>query len=183
MPKTHKLLDEGLQKKIEMFLVGLTETKLSQISSNIRWGHRSRAKNGKIHAYKAFAYEITKDKKYVINDREAETVKTVFKLKLDGVGNIDILRYLQVNNFITSLGKKFTNNAQVTNILKDEKYIGRVTYGKSYTKVDGLEKKVVINKGEHPKYIINNHHEAIINIDTYNAVQTMYEKNKHKNIT
>ena len=173
----------SLDTTIDMILTmmaGLAEAESQQISSNIRWGHRSRAKNGKIHAYKAFGYEITKDKKYVINELEAEAVRTVFKMKLDGERNIDILRYLQVNHFKTSLGNKFTNSSQIRNILQDEKYVGRVTYGKSYTRVDGLEKKVVINKGEQPKYIINNHHEPIIDLETFNAVQAIYNKKKHK---
>jgi hypothetical protein len=65
-------------------------------------------------------------------------------------------------------------------ILCNEKYIGKIIYGKSFTKIDGREKKVVINNGEQPKYIINNHHEPIIDIETFNRVQSMFKQKKVK---
>src|SRR5690554_25471 len=75
--------------------------------------------------------------------------------------------YLIEKGYKTSKDRKFSDYQQVRNILTNEIYIGRITYGKTFIKLDGLEKKSVINNGEQPKYIINNHHEAIIDKETY----------------
>ena len=161
-------------------MAGLAEAESQQISSNIRWGHRSRAKNGKVHIYPTFGYDITKDRKFVINETQAKAVRSIYQMYLEGKKINEILIYLQDQGFKTSKDKEFDNYQQIRNILCNEKYIGKVTYGKSFTKIDGREKKVVINNGEQPKYIINNHHEPIIDIETYNKVQSMFKQQKEK---
>ena len=173
----------SLDSTIDMILTmmaGLAEAESQQISSNIRWGHRSRAKNGKVRISHTFGYDITKDRKYIINEIQAKAVQNIYQMYLEGKKLSEILNYLQDHDFRASKDKRFNNSQQIKNILCNEKYIGKIIYGKSFTKIDGREKKVVINNGEQPKYIINNHHEPIVDIETYNKVQSMFEQQKDK---
>ncbi|MFH5881200.1 recombinase family protein [Liberiplasma polymorphum] len=173
----------SLDTTIDMILTmmaGLAEAESQQISSNIRWGHRSRAKNGKVPIHPTFGYDINEDKKYVINETNASAVRKIYKKFLEGKKLNEILIYLIEKGFKTAKDREFSDYQQVKNILTNEIYIGRITYGKTFIKVDGLEKKSVINNGEQPKYIINNHHEPIIDIDTYNKVQSIFEEQKAK---
>jgi len=82
-------------------MAGLAEAESQQISSNIRWGHRSRAKTGKVHLYPAFGYDITKDRKYVINEVQATAVRSVYKMFLEGKKQNEILIYLNNHCFKT----------------------------------------------------------------------------------
>jgi len=160
-------------------IAGMAEAESQQMSSNIRWGSQSRAKNGQVKAFKTFGYVLDKDKKYAINELEAEAVRTIYQMKLDRKSNKEMLDYLNSNNFTTSVGKPFYTGSQITNILRDEKYIGKITYGKRYVKTEGFEKQSVINEGERPKYIISNHHEAIIDVTTFDEVQAITKTKKH----
>lgn len=177
----------SLDTTIDMILTmmaGLAEAESQQISSNICWGHRSRARNGKVPIRPLFGYNITADKKYVINESQAIAVRKIYDMYLNGKKLSEILVYLNEHGFKTVHDREFQDYQYIKNILTNEKYIGKITYGKSFTKIDGREKKSVINNGEQPKYIINNHHEAIIDKDTYNKVQSMFEdkKKKRKNV-
>jgi len=55
-------------------------------------------------------------------------------------------------------------------------------YGKTYTKKINNEKVNVVNNGDRPKYIIRNHHEAIIDLNTFDRVQEFINQKskKHK---
>jgi DNA invertase Pin-like site-specific DNA recombinase len=173
----------SLDTTIDMILTmmaGLAEAESQQISSNIRWGHRSRARNGKVPLYPTFGYDINEDKKYVINEHQATAVRSIYQMFLDGKSYKEIIAYLNYKGIKTAHDNDFQLHQQIKNILTNEIYIGRITYGKTFVKVDGLEKKSVINNGEQPKYIINNHHEAIIDKETYDQVQSIFEDKKAK---
>jgi len=173
----------SLDSTIDMILTmmaGLAEAESQQISSNITWGHRSRAKSGKVRISPLLGYDITKDRKYIINEMQAKTVKAIFQMYLEGKKISDILQHLQEHDFRKSKEDKYLNSQQIRNILSNEKYIGRMIFGKTFTKVDGREKKVVINHGEQPKYIINNHHEGIVDLETFNKIQEMIKEQKEK---
>ncbi len=173
----------SLDNTIDMILTmmaGLAEAESQQISSNICWGNRSRARNGKVPIYPLFGYDISDDKKYIINEEQAMVVRKIYQMFLDGKKMSEILVYLNDQDYKTFKDGLFQGSHQIRNILINEKYIGRITYGKSFTKIEGREKKRVINNGEQPKYIINNHHEAIIDIETFNRVQYIFNEKKAK---
>lgn len=58
----------------------------------------------------------------------------------------------------------------VRGIIKNEKYIGNVLMGKTYT-IDPISHKRVTNMGEEDKYYIEEHHEPIIPLEVYEKAQ------------
>lgn len=110
------------------------------------------------------------DKSITINEAEAETVRLIYDLYLQGYGAYRIAKEL------TRLGKvnkkdnvKWTDSG-VRGILKNEKYKGDLLMGKTYT-VDSILKRRLDNHGESNKYYTKNHHEAIISEEEWDKVQ------------
>ncbi len=80
---------------------------------------------------------IHETKKYRINDFEAEIVKTIFTMYLDGFGYPTIIDQLNIKGYKTKLGRNFGKNS-IHDILRNEKYTGVYIYNRSASKnVDG----------------------------------------------
>lgn len=76
-------------------------------------------------------YDINKDTlKYEINSFEAEAVKLIFKLYLNGEGYTAIINELNRRGFKTKKGNNFGKNS-LYEILRNEKYTGTYIYNKS----------------------------------------------------
>jgi site-specific DNA recombinase len=58
-----------------------------------------------------------------------------------------------------------------------------MVYGKTYTKRITNEKTAVIKNGNKPKYVIKNHHEPIIDEETFNQVQEIINAETRKQTT
>lgn len=82
-----------------------------------------------------FGYKLV-DKHYVIDEREAEGVRMIFRMYLDGKGYGEIARALAKKGFKTKSGKNFSK-VSLHDILRNEKYIGIYTFNKVTKKSDG----------------------------------------------
>ena len=82
---------------------------------------------------------------------------------------------------LNELGRKTVNKknwsaSSVLTVLRNEKYVGDIEMQKTITK-DFLTHRSTINKGEAPRYYVENHHVGIIDRSTWDKAQTMlYEK-------
>lgn len=142
------------------------------ISKNVSWGKEKSYRDGKVafQYKKLLGYRRGEDGKPEIVPEEAETVKMIYAMFLDGYSMTDIANRLMVLNRCTALGSEKWNSGIVRNILRNEKYVGDALLQKTYT-VDCISHKVVKNHGERPMYLVSDHHAAIIDRDTYNRVQ------------
>lgn len=142
-------------------------------SENVKWNVKRRFENGMpIVNHKRFL-GYTKDKKggnLIIVPEEAETVRKVFELYINGWGPDKICRYMMKNGILTSAGKKKWINSTVTTILKNDKYTGDLIQQKSIT-VDYLTHKRVKNVDLVPKYHVEDNHPAIISKETFRLAQ------------
>lgn len=160
-------------------MASMAEQESDSMSQNISWSFQKQAQKGKVSIHKCVGYTLTKDKCFIINPDEAPIIKQIFQMKLDGKSNTEILDYVKSVGLKTILGNDFVQNSQIIGILKDIKYTGQVVWGKTYRGKNNNEKVTFINNGEKPKYIIKNHHEPIIDMDTYNKVQELIELRKN----
>ena len=142
------------------------------ISKNVSWGKEKAYREGKVtFQYKyLLGYRKGADGKPEIVPEEAEIVRLIYKLFLDGYSMRNIKKFLESKGFLTSQGKKIWNESLVSSILKNEKYVGDALMQKTYT-LDCITHKVVKNKGERPMFLVTDHHDPIIDRDTYNRVQ------------
>ena len=88
---------------------------------------------------------------------------------LSGVGTHCIAKALNEEGVATVSGSAW-HASTIRGMLTNEKYMGDTILQKSYTQ-DFLTKKRVVNDGKLQMYHIQDDHEAIIDLDTWNAVQ------------
>ena len=97
-------------------------------------------------------------------------MRMIFKMYLDGYTLLNIAQSLMKQDRPTALGKNVWTKGEVQRILKNEKYVGDALLQKTFT-VDCITHKVMKNNGEHPMYLVTNHHDPIVDRDTFNRVQ------------
>ena len=142
------------------------------ISKNVSWGKGKAYREGKVQfQYKyLLGYKKGADGKPEIVPEEAETVRLIYTLFLDGYSMSRIKKLLENKGILTSQGNKVWNESLIRSILKNEKYAGDALLQKTFTS-DCITHKIVKNHGERPMYLVTDHHEPIIDRDTYNRVQ------------
>lgn len=142
------------------------------ISKNVSWGKEKAYREGKVSfQYKyLLGYKKGADGKPEIVPEEAETIRLIFKMYLDGYTLLGIAQELTKQQRLTATGKSTWSKGEIQRILKNEKYVGDALLQKSFT-VDCITHKVVKNNGERPMYLVTDHHDPIVDRDTYNRVQ------------
>ena len=108
---------------------------------------------------------------------QAETVKLIFKLFLEGMTPHSIAAELTERGIKTPSGKDVWNQQTVRRMLSNEKYKGDALLQKEFT-VDFLQKKMKKNEGEVPQYYVEGNHEAIISPAVFDTVQAEFVKRK-----
>lgn len=112
----------------------------------------------------------TKDVDFVINPEQAETVRLIFDLYLDGWGLSKIKDELERRGRKTSQGMNSWHPTVISHILKNTFYCGILTYHKEYTP-DYLKQKKVKNYGEMELTQVQGRHEPIVTEEEFERVQ------------
>ena len=151
------------------------------ISKNVSLGVQMAFREGKarIQYRNLLGYRKGADAKPEIVPDEAETVKLIFKLFLDGLSTQKIADALIAKERPTVSGDLTWNSGMVRKILHNEKYVGDVLLQKTYT-VDCITHKKAVNHGERTMYLVSDHHDPIIDHVTYNLVQQELARRKSK---
>jgi len=157
----------------------LAQEESRSISENVTWGVRKRFADGKVSLpYKHFlGYEKGENGLPEIVEKEAETVRLIYRMFLEGKTAGAIARYFNDMGAPTPTGKQSWNPATIKNILKSEKYKGSAILQKTYT-TDFLTKKKKVNEGEIQQFYIENSHPAIVPPEVYDMVQYEFQKRK-----
>ena len=142
------------------------------ISKNILWGKEKAYREGKVpfQYKKLLGYRKGADGKPEIVPEEAETVRSIFNLYLDGYTLLNIAQILMDQKITTATGKSEWTKSAIQSILKNEKYVGDALLQKTFT-ADCITHKVVKNNGERPMYLVTDHHTPIIDRGTFDRVQ------------
>ena len=112
---------------------------------------------------------------YVIEPEEAETVRRIYAMFLAGKGCQAIANELNRDGVATRFGRKTWYLVSVQRILRNYTYTGNLILQKTFRE-DHLNKKIRINEGQLPQYHVANAHEAIISMETFQAVQEEIRK-------
>ena len=166
----HSLSGEG--ELMLSILASFAQEESRSISENCKWGIRKRFKSGEIGAANKhlLGYRYDEEKRqYVIIPEEAEIVRKMFALYLDGVSLKDICAELNGAGYRTINGCLF-QEASLHKMIKNEVYAGDILRQKCHIP-DPISKKKVRNTGELPMYYQTDAHEAIIGRETYARVQ------------
>lgn len=171
---------DGKGELLLTIMSSLSQEEARSISENVTWGQRKRMADGKVSlAYSRFlGYDKGPDGKMVINPEQAETVKLIYCLFLEGMTPHTIALTLTEKGIKTPGGKDKWSAQTVRRILTNEKYKGDALLQKEFT-VDFLTKKTKKNCGEIPMYYIEDDHEAIIDPAVFDMVQQEMERRRN----
>ncbi len=152
-------------------LASFAQEESRSISENCKWGIRKRFQSGEIGTTNkhmlGYQYD-EKLKKYIIIPEEAESVRWMFQMFIDGVSYRMIAKNLNDAGVRSVLGNEFSIGT-VRQLIYNEVYAGHVLRQKTYI-ADPLKKNKVKNNGILPQYYMPDTHEAIIDKETYEKV-------------
>ena len=143
-------------------------------SENIKFGIRHRMRSGKtmLNRTQFLGYTKGPDGILQVVPEEAEVVRKIFDLYVQGNGVRKIKRYLEEHGIKTATGKSKWSTSTLDRMLSNEKYIGEVLMQKTYT-ADFLTGRRERNTGQLDTYLVENAHEPIIDRETFQLVQQM----------
>ena len=171
----HSLSEDG--ELMLTLLASFAQEESRSISENVKWGVRKRFQSGEIGAANKhiLGYQYDEDeKKYVIIPEEAEAVRWMFQMYIDGVPLRGIAESMNSAGIRTTLGNDF-QEASVRQLIFNEVYAGDIRRQKCYM-ADPITKTKVKNCGELPQYYMADCHEAIIDRKTYAKVRAEMER-------
>ncbi len=153
-------------------MASLAQQESQSLSQNVKLGLQYRYQQGEIQVNCArfLGYAKDENKHLVVVPEEAEIVKRIYREYLEGASMLKIARGLEADGIPNGAGNKRWHTSNITQILRNEKYIGDALLQKTYT-VDFLTKKRVKNNGIVPQYYVENSHEAIIPREIFMQVQ------------
>lgn len=153
-------------------MASLAQQESESLSANVRLGLQFRYQQGKVQVNHNWFLGYTKDADghLIIDQEQADIVKRIYREYLEGKSFLQIKRSLEADAILNGAGRSKWNESNIKQILTNEKYIGDALLQKTYT-VDILEKKREANKGQVPKYYVENNHEAIIPKNIFLKVQ------------
>ena len=149
-------------------LASFAQEESRSISENCKWGIRKLYEKGVPRRGRIFGYRV-KNGEYVIKEDEAEIVRRIFQMFLDGDSCYIIGQKLEAEGVKSLMGKKLHGEV-ISNMIRQEKYTGCTLCQKLYT-TDPLTHNQVKNGGELPMYFIEDTHPAIISTETFEAAQ------------
>lgn len=163
---------DGTGEILITILSSLAQEESRNISENTRWGVVRKFEKGKVivNHNKFMGYTKNENGDLVIVPEEAEVVRLVFRLYLEGYSAGKISKHLEKCGIKTATGQDKWYDSVVMKMLRNEKYMGDALLQKTYT-VDFMTKKKVINNGIVPQYYVEDDHEPIIPKELFYRVQ------------
>lgn len=165
---------QGINPDDEPFIAiyaSMAQNYSQTLSENVKWGYRrSFAKGGVYIGSGMLGYRRGDDGELEIVPREAEVIRLIYKLYLDGYSEGSIAREMEKHGFRTAKGNTKWYHKTVDSILSNEKYMGDAVSQKTYIQ-DIFSKKSVKNTGQLPQYYITDSHEGIISKEVFKRVQ------------
>ena len=139
-------------------------------SENQKWRIRKAFENGELMNMRTmFGYRISRQNGIEINPEQAEVIKEMYARVIRGDSLTSIVHWLNRNGYPGMRGGKWTAG-RVRDALSNEKYMGDSLLQKGFRN-NHIEKKMLRNHGELPKYYATETHPAIIDKATFEAAQ------------
>lgn len=182
-------------------LAAMAQEESRSISANVRWSNQKRFPKGYIRNYDLYGYCFVEgadsvellDGEYPIRrleivEEEATVVRYIFSQVDKGTSYADIARTLNAKHVPEPNLRKSTTRediecgwtgAVISGMLGQERYCGDVLIQKTYTP-DFLTHCSIKNKGQLPKYLVRDHHPAIIDRALFQRVQIIRRMNANR---
>lgn len=186
---TRKNIDNDMTPFRNLF----NEFYCKDISKKVKTGRNVRCQSGKyLGTYAPLGYRLDPDNRYqyLIEPIGAEIVRRIFRMRCEGNSILSIAKQLNAEGVITARDHWYAlqdkpnprntthgwTDVSVRQILENEAYIGNMVQNK--TGHISYKNKKVIDKPEEDWIRVENTHEPIIDMETWEKVQAMFEDKK-----
>lgn len=137
-------------------------------SENQKWRVRKNFEEGIPWNGTMLGYRLKNDRLEIVPD-EAAIVRRIYAEYLSGDGYLTITKRLNEDGVPSRFGKQWGQSV-ISKILSNYTYTGNLILQKTFRE-NHITKKTRVNNGELPKYHAEDAHDAIIDMDTFQAVQ------------
>lgn len=157
------------------FLTAIAQDESHSISENVKWSYRAKLRRGEYNLgnNRVLGYDCVDGK--LVPNHNAENVRIIYRLYLEGHCIEEIRRQLSVCGVLTRNGKPLSHS-NILYILKNETYRGDKLLQKQPPR-DFLTKKPITNM-HYESYYLKNDHEAIVEPVDWDAVQEKLRQNR-----
>ena len=124
-------------------------------------------------------YDKDDDGNLVINEEEAETVRLIYYLFLNGFPTSEIAQILMDLGRKTKLGRTKWSSSTVSNVIQNERHCGDVLSRKTFTP-NYLDHKAKKNRHDRNQYKQSDHHEAIVSHEIFDAAQKLLKLSRYR---
>lgn len=163
----HSLSGDG--ELMLSILASFAQEESRSISNNIKWAVQKRFKEGKHNGrFNIYGYRWV-EQDLVVEPEEAKVVKIIYANYMKGISAEMTEKQLAQMGVKAMKGGPMKSEV-IRSMLKNITYTGNLLLQKEYTP-DPIAGKSKLNKGELPQYFVENHHEAIIPMKEWQAVQ------------
>jgi DNA invertase Pin-like site-specific DNA recombinase len=159
----------------------IAQGEIEATSQAIEWGHEKRMMKGKVNIGHTYGYDKTKvgnETVITINEEQAQVVRQIYQMHLDGMSNNAIAGELTIRGVRTYFGKELWGPKTIASILSNIAYTGNAKTRKLTR--DLMSNKRRSSEGIRDQYLIENHHPAIISQEVFDRVQEERSKNKRE---
>ena len=150
----------------------LAQQEVESLSQNVKMGLKMKMKRGELIGFNGcLGYDYhPEDKTLTVNEEEAEIVRFIYDMYLQGYGTTTIAKRLTEMGKKNKKGEVSWHTHGVMGIIKNEKYKGDILLGKTFT-TDPISKRRLANMGEEEQYYIRDHHEAIVSREVWDEAE------------
>ncbi|NMM65216.1 recombinase family protein [Clostridium sp. P21] len=119
---------------LESVIEGMAEYYSKNLAREVMKGMKENALQCKhLGGLPPLGYDVDANKNYVTNEAEAEIVRKIFDMYINGYGYSEIIDYCNNKGYKTKMGNSFGKNS-IYSILDNEKYSGVYVFNKSSKK-------------------------------------------------
>ena len=146
----------------------LAEEESRNKSVIMNWSIDRRFSRGIFLTPELLGYDRDENGELVVNPQEAETVKVIYDLYINGWTPKEIADLLTEYGRKTKLGNEVWNPGTIRGVIGNERHCGDILARKTYTP-NFKNHKAKKNEGKRTQYRQRDHHDPIVSREVYNA--------------
>ena len=161
----------------------LAQQEVESLSQNVKMGLQMKMKRGELIGFNGcYGYDYhTEDKSITVNEEEAEIVRMIYDMYLEGYGTTTIAKRLMELGIKNKKGEVSWHTHGVMGMIKNEKYKGDILLGKTFT-TDPISKRRLANMGEGNQYYLRDHHEPIVSREIWDKAEKIRMKRSNNKV-
>lgn len=176
----NKSTENPNEKMLIDFMFSMAEQESISRSTKVRFGNMQSAKEGIVRSTRLYGYKYNKEENSLrILDDEAEVIKLIFKLRLEGKGGRAIVSELKRLGIKNRKGNDWRANT-INGMLQNPTYCGKVVRNRWYS--SRMYGKDIVKLNDTKDWIVEDSDKVdlIIDEETFQKIQDMIEYNREK---